>query len=101
MAFMVPEYVVGDWIEVETIDGTTIIPSDYFSFDDCADLKKDGDWVNITYRCEKVGVRLSAPGYMDSTDWDLFDTREGAEKHVREFHEVDPVSGEELAETEA
>lgn len=49
----------------------------------------------------KAYVRLSAPGYMDATEWSGFDTLEEAREHVREFWEVDPDTGESLCEEDA
>lgn len=47
----------------------------------------------------KWWVRLSAPGYMDCTDWDgPFDSKAEARKHVEEFWEVDPDNGAELGD---
>lgn len=34
---------------------------------------------------EGYGVRASAPGYMDRTDWEVFDTVKAAEKRYREL----------------
>ena len=35
------------------------------------------------------GARLSAPGYMDSTSWTVFKTREDAEEFLREEYDVE------------
>lgn len=97
MAFMIPCYVLGDWFEVDTIEaGTVTIPADCLDADNMRDFRKDGDAVSITYRTKKYGARLSAPGYMDCTDWDLFDTLEKAQAHIRDTYDVDPDTGEDL-----
>jgi hypothetical protein len=43
------------------------------------------DWENI----KGYGARLSVPGYLDCTEWSVFDTKEEAEKYL------DEMSGEE------
>lgn len=44
-------------------------------------------------------VRLQMPGCLDATEWDgPFDTEEDARRHVEDAWEVDPDSGEPLAE---
>ena len=35
------------------------------------------------------GARLSAPGYLDCTDWVLFETKEEAESHLAETYPED------------
>lgn len=37
-------------------------------------------------RTEGYGARMSAPGYLDCTDWSVFDTPEKAEKHLDEMY---------------
>jgi hypothetical protein len=38
---------------------------------------------------EGYGARLSAPGYLDCTDWSVFDTAEEAEKYLAENYPDD------------
>jgi hypothetical protein len=41
--------------------------------------------------------RLSAPGFLDATDWSgPFETEQEAQDFIREFYEVDPETGGEL-----
>jgi hypothetical protein len=42
---------------------------------------KPQSWENI----RGYGARLSAPGYLDCTEWSVFDTREEAEKYLDEM----------------
>lgn len=35
------------------------------------------------------GARLSAPGYLDCTDWCVFDTAEEAKEHLREMYDAE------------
>jgi hypothetical protein len=45
-------------------------------------------------------VRLSADGYCDATEWDCFGTEGEARNFVRNFHGVDPDTGDELSDDE-
>src|ERR1035438_6232164 len=40
-------------------------------------------WENV----KGYGARLSAPGYLDCTEWTVFDTKEEAEKYLDEMSE--------------
>ena len=92
MAFMVPQYVEGQWAEVENRYGeSTYVPAD------CVELE-DGERVVRTF--EGVGCRLSAPGYMDCTEWAVFPTEEEAREYIRETDDVDDDTGEDLEEEE-
>ena len=98
-----------DWIEIETLNGTWLVPAmdvsqdviDYCqstSVDICeipADIRNEvaewtecTDWMDID-SIELVtghGARMSAPGYMDCTDWGVFDTVEEAEAYLDEMY---------------
>lgn len=122
MAFMVPEYTEGLWWEVETKYGGQIVPADLVGVPeefkegatvDCeaivfAELVSDlAEYIEgppegvreITLK-RGVGARLQAPGYMDCTDWSVFDTEEEAKEHIRDTYEVDPDTGNDLPEGE-
>jgi hypothetical protein len=126
MAFMVPIYEDGDWYVVETTAGTDVVPADLLAGKDCLcrwdasakglNTKYDpecsrckGDGIPLDAFAEYVGgepqswerkraigVRLSAPGYMDATEWTLHDTEEEAREYVRDYEEVDPDTGDDL-----
>lgn len=103
-AFMEPEYVKGTFYDVESTRGEgMLVPGDLVGKSPkVTDFK---DYVEGTPRSfEKVEgwfVRLSAPGYMDATDWSgPFKTEAAARKHVEDHYEVDPDSGDELGEME-
>ena len=76
--FMQPSIEPATWFEVETTDGTEIVPSDLF---DSAELTIRalrlspyvlGRILSPDERLEKCSgwlARLLAPGYMDCTDW--------------------------------
>jgi hypothetical protein len=102
---MQPQVVFGRWLEVDG-DGTTFISADL-----CGTFGlKVGEQVNLWEAdqgragetlllrpylesnrvrsirlVEGYGARLSAPGYLDCTDWCVFATREEAEASLREI----------------
>lgn len=93
MAFMVPQYTnetfVGVYNDKNCED--THVPQ--------ADLTLDkGDSVFETIK-GKWWCRLSAPGYMDCTDWDgPHDTKEAARISLRDMWDIDPDTGDELGD---
>jgi hypothetical protein len=98
MAFMQPQYIQGKWLQIETDAGTWFIPED-LGMDpaDCVEGEITEDPEVIT----GVGVRLSAPGYMDCTDWCVFDTMTEARNYLVETWEVDPDTGDSLEDSYA
>lgn len=46
---------------------------------------KPQSWENI----KGYGARLSAPGYLDCTEWSVFETREEAEEYLDEMYPND------------
>ena len=94
MAFMEPQYELGAWAEIENEYGeTSYIPAEY-----AGDLV-EGERV-VQLHPLKIGVRLSAPGYMDCTEWCVFDTEQEARDYIRDTYDVDPDTGDELEEKE-
>lgn len=87
--FMKPQIVRDDWYVVDTTNGNTFIPIDVIG----EDAEKDdfADYIEGEYLDhEKItgwGARLSAPGYLDCTDWCVFDTEEKAKEHLREAYD--------------
>lgn len=102
-----------NWIQVESKCGTDWIPGDIGLFvrnSDCpsqplteeefARYKKEiwqytegepESWENIT----GFGARLSAPGYLDCTEWTVFDTEDEAREYLEEnYPEDEEDSGE-------
>lgn len=100
MSFMQPEIVFGSWIEVDGPCGTEWIDSDlvgqvedyhgpavvveeplatFCENRTVTDIKTVRGW----------GARLSAPGYLDKTDWAIFQTRAEAEAYLAEQQEDD------------
>jgi hypothetical protein len=97
-----------NWLRVETAHGTEFVDSAslclFVRNSDCPSqpLTKDEtfntvtkiqsytdgepqSWANI----KGYGARLSAPGYLDCTEWTVFDTKEDAEKYLEENYSED------------
>ena len=89
MPFMKPDVFKGEAWRVETTHGTFFVPADVES-----DPDKLGDYVEgvIEETPEKVHGwlgRMSAPGYMDCTDWCFGETEEGVLEQLRDFYGLD------------
>jgi flavoprotein len=87
---MIPEYYKGKVIEY------------YDEIDKCYCLVSKDDYSKsmgeITNEYLGVLWRLSAPGYLDCTDWCPADDIRNARKMVVEMYNVDPFSGEDLGD---
>lgn len=100
---MEPDIQYGLWYAIETTNGTEFIPADLADLGLEADtiLSKDdegfvdaaasirdyvtGDPLEITLRTG-YGARLSMPGYMDCTEWSVFDTEDEAAAWLTEMY---------------
>jgi hypothetical protein len=113
--FMQPQIVFDEWLIVDGADGVETIPADLIGgvawmklgtvYDtDC--LEEDSDMrrllgaleayvegfvddVASVERVEGFGARLSAPGFMDCTQWTVHKTREEAEAYLRDMYDVE------------
>lgn len=100
MAFMEPEVTdKQEWAEVETSAGGWAVPFDVLSKSEAARARR-GDFEPLLQYTEgtKVysdrsrirkgyGVRLSAPGYMDATEWEVYGSKKEALRRARELVE--------------
>ena len=79
--FMEPQVKLDEWFVYESADGLCCIPY-IFHWDVERDdiLDAPGKYF-VGY-----GARLSAPGYMDCTDWTVFDTEQGAIDYLAETY---------------
>jgi hypothetical protein len=95
---MQPEIRHGDWFEVETRDGTHFVSAyevsrgDITSIFDCV---RNAELIRGAF-----GARLSAPGYMDSTEWTVFDTEEEAKQYLCEAFDLCELCGEDSPDAE-
>lgn len=104
MSFMIPQYTYGCWLRVSGLR------TEYVQVDElCGTLpievgqtvcRDDPEYDHILPRVsdyiedqhpeffelvEGWGARMSAPGYLDCTDWCVFPTREEAEEYIEEY----------------
>lgn len=123
MAFMEPDYFHGTMFLIETDNGErTLIPDDLMggiskrlarklAAGETVEIHPDGSgsrYLAVYVECGKpVAIerftgyfcRLSAPGYMDRTEWDgPFPTLEEARDHIAEFHDACADCGNDLAD---
>jgi hypothetical protein len=108
MAFMEPEVLdKQEWVEIETNNGTSWVPIDVLSASEVQSARR-GDYEPLLKYTEgtKVysdqsrirkgyGVRLSAPGYMDATEWEIYGSKKEALKRAREL--AKEAAGEDYA----
>lgn len=91
---MVPEYTKEDFVIVTEANGETYVqPADCYSEDDANTTETiTGKW----------WARLSAPGYMDATEWSgPFDTRAEAAADLASQYDVDPETGDDAEEDDS
>lgn len=104
--FMEPQITESrDWWKADTqIEGIVFVP-----FVECPDANqahKVLGFMDAPISMEKVtghGARLSAPGYMDCTDWAVFPTEAEAAQHLLDMHfggPFDEMSKDEFASYE-
>ena len=78
------------WFQVETSQGTEWIPEDVIkpSADvTIADLVDYCEGIPVSFEVIRgYGARLSAPGYLDCTEWTVFPTAEKAEEYLEEMY---------------
>ena len=106
MAFMQPDIQYFTAYEVETTCGTEFVPTAVCGkVNNVADLlayiegSPQGDDDAPVDKATGWWSRLSAPGYMDCTDWSgPYDTRAEAKAALVDLYDVDPDTGDELAD---
>ena len=79
-SFMEPQVVHDEWFIFESTDGIEAVPYEY--------IHDIGDEVmDVIEQCRVgYGARLSAPGYLDCTDWVVFDTEQEAIDYLAETY---------------
>jgi hypothetical protein len=96
MAFMEHEIVFGQWYNVDTENGTEYIPYDVVGeieidedgipVDNSLESYIEGRSILSVEKIEGYGARLSVAGYMDCTEWCVFDTEEEAEEFLEQMY---------------
>ena len=83
------------WAEVETDCGTEFVPIEQLGITlpgrlaDCVDILRDYLEGNRVFSIEErvgYGARLSMPGYLDCTEWAVFDTEQEAKAYLEEMY---------------
>ena len=79
------------WYQVETSQGTEFIPSELVGTNPAIeDLTDYCEGIPVSFEAiEGYGVRLSAPGYMDCTEWTGFPTEQEAIEYMDEYYPED------------
>lgn len=96
---MQPEVYLGGYYEIETTEGTEIVPADVCSGETAGDfdLYVTG---SIRHPAEHVEqqtgwlARMQAPGYMDCTEWGAYDSEEEAMDALAEYYGDDEADAE-------
>ena len=104
MTFMKPVIEFGKWYEIDSPCGVSVVPFDIIGtihqaflcnppssyarkrvldYAECSDAK---DIWTIEIR-EGFGARLSASGYMDCTEWTVFDSEKEAKEYLVEMYD--------------
>jgi hypothetical protein len=89
-----------DWWEVETNQGTSWVQCEDVGYKDDVTAVKLLDFLPETHDTDDImrwefksgyGARLSAPGYLDCTEWTVFDTEDEAREHLYEMWDICPA----------
>ena len=85
MEFMERQVVFGDWYEIDSSEGIIFasLDDDHITPDM---LPKE--WYGIRV-VKGYAARLSAPGYLDCTEWTVFDTEAEAYQFLEDYYPED------------
>lgn len=90
-SFMKPQIVQDDWMQIDTSEGSFCLPT--YALGDNPSAETIQDHCGGEYFGHETisgwGARLSAPGYLDCTDWCVFDTEEEAKEYLREQYDAE------------
>jgi|TARA_R110000787_G_C13337150_1_gene437871 hypothetical protein len=85
------------WLEIDGDQGITFVQYDFVygsqNQKTCSPKKADcqgfydGDKIYSIEIIDGYGARLSAPGYMDCTEWTVFKTQEQAQNYLNETYD--------------
>lgn len=113
MPFMQPQVYSCDYWQLDTNNGTTILPADVcgtlgLSLGDSIEFGSphinpfrdyvEGGCVDSALLCNGFIGRMSAPGYMDCTDWGAYETEQEAIDDLKEMYGDDEETDEETDE---
>lgn len=85
--FMEPEMFQGSMWVGESMHGSFMYPANYFSKEQVISEEGGEDSIYELELQEGIWARMSAPGYLDSTDWGgPFESEEEAEQYLEEMY---------------
>lgn len=94
MAFMERQIIRDEFVKIETNHGVTFVPIDVVGT--LPDPLTQDALSDLAQYCEGIpesaeiisgfGARLSAPGYLDCTEWAVFDTEDEAVEYMDEYY---------------
>lgn len=88
---MEPQVVYDNWYEIFSTEGIFFIPKDVVG--ENASPEALSQFIDGKYVEHKLvsgwGARLSAPGYLDCTEWAVYETEEEAEQFLRDTYDVE------------
>ena len=87
-----------EWWKVDGPEGTQYFPADDFTAAQAAEAYEFPQAIGTIERVVGCGARLSAPGYMDCTEWCVFATEDEAEEYLRDTFGDDDDTEEMAAE---
>lgn len=93
MSFMQKQVIYDRWFEVDTSQGIWFLPQDLIGkttkpkHSELRDYLPPGAKIYSTELRDGYGARLSAPGYLDRTEWAVFETKDEAEQYLAETYE--------------
>jgi len=97
MPHMIPHYLCDDFFTGEGPDGVIAAPTDIFRGIDDFVLATNCTRHTVEVVRGRYWARLTAPGYLDSTDWlGPFDTFEEARAGLAKTYDIDLETGEDL-----
>jgi len=117
--FMTPEIIKDRWLCADGPQGTEYVPLSVWARNEIDDIiksyqkegaEKDPAIVNNLSKytensefwslrvIDGYGARLSASGYLDCTEWSVFDTEQEARVHIEQQYEVCSSCGADFAE---
>lgn len=97
---MEPEIWHTDWYRADGINGIQYAPAEFvdgdrkrnpdLSLEEAVTLYMEiGGSVRNVERISGYGARMTMPGYLDSTEWSVFDTEKEAWDYLKEYHMTD------------
>lgn len=115
MGFMQKQIEYGEWVQVDGPCGLDSIPADIVNIDRLRELlavdrdddesSKDEAFSLVSDYTENrradsieivtgYGARMSAPGYLDCTEWAVFDTADEADEYLNDYYGDDDPEAE-------